>query len=136
MNWLECVYCHTQYERLEQGKKITYSSQNGNIMLMFALLILVFGTLFMLLIIFPNIVLLLSDSQKTIGQILISALIALLYPIISKTIGRQENFERITESFLKMSSEEQVKISNKGKLFFSLSMLYFPFIVFTIWIFG
>ncbi|MFK7947589.1 MAG: hypothetical protein AB8G11_08370 [Saprospiraceae bacterium] len=135
MNWLESVYCYTQYERLQQGESITYSSQNGNVLLTVSLLILIHGTLFMLIMIFPSVLLVLSDITKTIGEIIIAISIALIYPIISRTIGSQTNFERITESFLKMSSEEQAKTSKKGVLFFSLSMFYFPFIAFIIWLF-
>lgn len=133
MNWFECLYCYTQYERIKEGQPILYSSQNGNFLLTFSLLILVYGTFFLLISFFPNLVSSLSDITKTIGEILVAVSIALFYPIISMTIGRQENFERITELFLKMSAEEQEKISKKGILFFSLSMFYFPFVGFLIY---
>lgn len=136
MSWLESIYCYTQHERMQEGKGLTYSSQNGNLMLTFILLILIYGTLYLAITIFPEIIDALSDVEKTIGQVVVAISIALIYPIVAKTIGKQENFERITELFYKMSVEEQAKISKKGKLFFSLSMFYFPFVAFVSWLIG
>lgn len=136
MNYLESVYCYTQYERLREGKEITYNSQNGNVMVTFSLLILIYGTLWLVILIFPSILQSLSDRAKIIWQIAVAVSIASVYPIVAKTIGRQDNFERISEIYLKMSSEEQAKIGKKGLLFFSLSMLYFPFVAFIIWLLG
>lgn len=137
MNWLESIYCYSQNEGIKQGESINYDSQNGNLILTFCLLMWIFGALYLIITI-PTIADFISTSGrfKLIGEIFVAISIALVYPIIAKTIGKQSNFERITKSYFKMSAEEQTKIARKGAAFYSLSLLYLPIILFVKWRFG
>ena len=135
MNWLESIYCYLQYEKVKQGLSPSYDNGAGNFMLFLCLVILIFGTFFLIITLFPNIIEVIENllGGELIGQILISVLVAAIYPIIVKTIGKQENFERITEIFLKMSNEEQANIARKGARLFSFSMMYFVVLLLLLW---
>lgn len=133
MNILESVYCYLQYEKIKEGKPVSYDVRTGNTLTALSLVMLIFGAFFLIITISPNAADVMEDffkaifgrtAGKAIGQFLIIFLLAITYPLIIRTIGTQENFERITEEFLKMQPQEQEKIAKKGSTFFIFSILF------------
>lgn len=133
MSILESIYCYLQYEKIKEGKPVSYDVRTGNTLTALSLVMLIFGAFFWIITISPDAADTMEDFLKAIfgrtvgkaiGQFLMIFLLAIAYPIIIKTIGTQDNFERITEAFLKMPQDEQEKIAKKGSTFFIFSIIF------------
>ena len=133
MNLLESVYCYLQYEKIKEGQPVSYDVKSGNIVVSLCIVMLIFGGFFLLFTVSPNTADAVEDffkdvfgrtTGKAIGQLLLLFLLVIVYPIITRTIGTQDNFERITAELLKMTKVEQEKISKKGSTFFIFSIIF------------
>lgn len=133
MSRLESIYCYLQHERIKQGQPISYSNVTGNIIVSLCIAMIIFGGIFLISTISPTVADMGEDlmkdifgrtAGKKIGQLLLIMMLAIIYPIISKTIGTQENFEHITAEFLKTPKDEQKIVAKKGSRFFIFSVIF------------
>lgn len=127
MNLLESIYCYLHSEKLKENQPLSHDTTTGNILVTLSIIMLIFGSFFLVITISPSASDAMEDFLKSIfgrnagrliGQFLIFILLIIIYPIVIKTIGTQENFERIAVDFLKMSEIEKERVAKKGKIFF------------------
>ncbi len=122
MTFLEALYGSQYYEITQKGKDGAKGRFNGNIFLS------VFVTLILITVI--SIVITASsmpgnkitlrlqdifgrDAGKIAGQLLAIPLVAICYFIISKTVGSENNYNRIIERFNQLPYEEKKKANRK-----------------------
>lgn len=141
MDILESIFCYLHAENEKEGKPISYDATSGNMIISLCLVMLPIGLFFWILLLSPNTteslegfldILFGPKNGKFIGQFLILTLLILIFPTIKKTIGTQENYERILELYLNMSEIEQEKAVKKGRNLFGFSLLFFGLPVFTL----
>lgn len=122
MTFLEALYGSQYYEIHQRGKDGNKGRLNGNVFLT-AFIILFFIAALMVCISFvPGF----NDSitkmfksilgystGKSIGNLLAIPLFAIIYFIVIKTVGSEENFKRKTEAFMQYPDEIKKKANAK-----------------------
>jgi Ca2+/Na+ antiporter len=122
MTFLEALYGSQYHEITSKGKDGSKGRFNGNLFLSAFVII----CLFLLIAVLSLFVDDFSDktnqlfhqlfgysSGKTIGKLLAVPLLALIYLMITKTVGSERNYERITKIFSAYSEEEKQKATKK-----------------------
>ena len=135
MTFLEALYGSQYYEILQRGKDGNKGRLNGNLFLA-ALVILLFFAVLMICISFVTgfddlITKFIRgifgySTGKSIGKIIAIPLMAIIYFILSITVGSKENFKRKVDAFMQYPDETKKK-ANKILLipFFILGIIVF-----------
>lgn len=134
MTFLEALYGSQYYEISQRGKDGAKGRFNGNIFL----------AVFVMLIILTIIALATTFSQevddkltgkltdmfgygngKAVGRLLAIPVIAILYFIISKTVGSERNYNRLIDNFNQLPEEEKKKANKKVLIPFFVVLIAF-----------
>jgi hypothetical protein len=135
MTFLEALYGSQYYEIHQKGRDGNKGRLNGNLFLS-ALIILFIIAVFMFLISFmpgfnesitKNIRSVFGySSGRSIGKLLAIPVFAMIYFIILKTVGTEDNFKRKVEAFMQYPDEVKKKANAKLLIpFFILGVIVF-----------
>jgi len=131
VKFLQSLYWNQYYELKQKGKEQA-ARKNGTVLSTVAIMANSSVLLGFLIFFFPDIgdgiMDLLEDAfgprgGRTMGQILGAILFASIYFVIHFTLGKPEKFDRMMESFLSLSEEEQLIASKQGLRYFMISLL-------------
>jgi hypothetical protein len=121
MTFLQALY-GSQYQEINlQGKDGNKGRLNGNIFLS-AFIILVLLDSLILVRLLPGMDTLISKSLtdifgygngKTAGKLLAIPLLAIIYFVVSRTVGSEANFKMHVENFLRLPIEEKKQANKK-----------------------
>ncbi|MCB9235157.1 MAG: hypothetical protein H6581_26110 [Bacteroidia bacterium] len=139
MNLLQAVYCNQYYELNPKGKGPA-ARQNGNMLVTVALVFNFFTLMVLLAVLVPGFAHfwdhlfrdLFGDlGGRTIGRIIAAVPLALCYPLVRFTLGTQEKFDQMIQTYEGLDPEEQKRISNRGMIYFfvSLGVVVIPVII-------
>ncbi len=135
MTYLQALYGSQYYEIAERGGDTNKSRYNGNIFLAAFIILILLDILLAWIRFVPGANEDVSRemhsifgflSGKTIGQVLAIPLFALVYVIITKTVGTEENFKRHVAAFSLLPAEIRKKANRK---------LLTPFLTLTVLLF-
>jgi Ca2+/Na+ antiporter len=135
MTFLEVLYGSQYYEIHQRGKDGNKGRLNGNLFLSALIILFLFAVLMICISFVPGF----NDTMtrgirkifgystgRSIGKLLAIPLMAIIYFILSKTVGSEENFKKKTEAFMQYPDEIK-KNANKKLLipFFILGLIVF-----------
>lgn len=122
MTFLEALYGSQYYEIQQRGKDGNKGRLNANFFLT-AMIILVIIAVFMICLRFVPAFndsvnnnssgFLIFTNGKTMGKLLALPIFGIIYLIIIKTVGSENNFKRRTESFMQLPDEVKKKANAK-----------------------
>jgi len=135
MTYLEALYGSQYYEITNRGKDGATGRLNGNLFLCAFVIICILLAFALLLTISEDLTneinslfnkLFGYSSGKMIGRLLAIPMMGIIYLVISKTVGRKVNYDKITISFSKYPEEEKKKANIKilKPFFIVLGMLF------------
>ncbi len=126
MNLLQSLYCNQYLDLKKQGKEYA-ANKNGNIIVTVALLCNVL-TMFFLLAFLSNVFAdVMGDtvrnffggsSGKTIGRLIAIILMLIIYPVVTNTVGKKENYDSTIAEFEVLPAEEQKAVAKRGLIYF------------------
>ena len=125
MNLFDCVTCNQYYELVKTGRDGKKARFNGNLLntVCIFLLLLTLVTLFFMNSasgkdFFNRLALIFGErSGKGLGELMAIPVLAIIYLVISKTIGTQTRFERITAEFDSLAEIDKKAIFRRGTIF-------------------
>jgi hypothetical protein len=136
MSFLEALYGSQYYEIQQRGKDGNKGRLNANLFLSALIILGIFAVIMICVRFVPGI----NDdltkstsnifgytSGKNIGRLLAIPLIAIIYFIISKTVGNEHNFKSKVETFMQLPDEVKKKANAK---------LLVPFFILLLIVFG
>ena len=122
MTFLEALYGSQYYEISQKGRDGNKGRLNGNVFLSAFIIIIIFLLIAMLMFFSPafkesyNNSLQPSESiitGKSLGKLIAIPLFAVIYLIVSKTVGSELNFTRTVDSFMQYPEMEKEKATAK-----------------------
>jgi len=122
MTFLEALYGSQYYEITQKGGNGSAGRLNGNLFLSALIILSIFLIILVLVIISADFKQGIDhlfekifgySSGKTIGKLLAIPLLAIIYFALTKTVGSQVNYGKLTKSFLTYSDQEKQKASMK-----------------------
>ena len=140
MNLLQSIYCNQYYELKPQGKEKS-ARANGTGILSVTLVLLFFGVMALIIIIFPDVGDDLLDwledifgkqSGRNIGRVVAILPFLVIYPAVRFTLGKEATYNTLITKFEALSPDEQKTVSNRGKNFFfiTLGVVVVPFVIY------
>ena len=136
MTFLEALYGSQYYEIQQKGKDGNKGRLNANLFLSALIILFIFAIIMICINFVPGFNETLTknirsifgySSGRSIGKLLTIPLIAIIYFIVSKTVGNKENFKRKVEIFMQYPDEIKKKANAK---------VLIPFFVFGVIVFG
>ena len=136
MTFLEALYGSQYYEIQQKGRDGNKGRLNGNVFLTVLILLGIIALLMICLKFLPGFNEQITKSMngifeystgKTIGKLLTIPLFAICYFIISKTVGKESNFNRYVASFMQLPEDVKKKANSK---------LLTPFFILLLIVFG
>ena len=135
MTFLEALYGSQYFEIHQRGRDGSKGRLNGNIFLTALVILFLFAVLMICISFVPGFNEMLTRSirnifgystGKSIGKLLAVPLMAIIYFILAKTVGSEENFKRKVEAFLQYPDEIKKKANKKLLIpFFILGVIVF-----------
>ena len=135
MTFLEALYGSQYYEIHQKGRDGNKGRLNGNIFLAVLVILFLFAVLIICISFAPGFNEMLTKSirnvfgystGKSIGKILAIPLMAIIYFILAKTIGSEENFKKKVKAFMQYPDEIKKKANKKLLIpFFILGVIVF-----------
>jgi len=122
MTFLEALYGSQYYEIHKQGKDGNKGRLNGNLFLAAFIILFIIAVMMVCISFIPGFNesfskkmerLFGSISGRSIGKLLAIPVFAILYFIIMKTVGSEENFKRKVEAFMQYPDEIKKKANIK-----------------------
>ena len=122
MTFLEALYGSQYYEIHKQGKDGNKGRLNGNLFLAAFIILFIIAVLMACISFIPGFNESFSKkierafgsiSGRSIGKLLAIPVFAILYFIIMKTVGTEENFKRKVETFMQYPDEIKKKANIK-----------------------
>jgi len=122
MTFLEALYGSQYYEIHKQGKDGNKGRLNGNLFLAAFIILFIIAVMMVCINFIPGFNESFSKkierafgsiSGRSIGKLLAIPVFAILYFIIMKTVGTEENFKRKVETFMQYPDEIKKKANAK-----------------------
>lgn len=132
MTFLDALYGCQYAELAAQGKDGNKGRFNANLFLSAFVILVFFAVLMIMFFCIPGFESLCNNflvgifghqSGKTAGKLLALPLVALIYFVISRTIGSENNFQRRVETFQQLPIEIQKRANRKILIPFLLMVL-------------
>lgn len=130
---LKAIYCN-QYFSLKPRGKVGLAREYGTALSTVAVMLVLFALYMTTISLFPGVEKTAHELIKDIfgfktgqsaGQILGLFLVFVSWPIVRFTVGTAESYQNTIEQFLKLSAEEQQKVSKYGIGCFMGSVIIF-----------
>lgn len=122
MTFLEALYGSQYYEIHKQGKDGNKGRLNGNLFLSAFIILLIIAIVMVCINFVPGFNEMISEkmrnmagsiSGRSFGKLLAIPVLAIIYFIITRTVGSQENFLRKVETFMQYDDETKKKANTK-----------------------
>ncbi|HAA15244.1 MAG TPA: hypothetical protein DCE41_27530 [Cytophagales bacterium] len=130
MNLIQALYCN-QYFELKPKGKADMAKKNGTALTAIALVMYVFGFIFLAMIISPGLDEAMGDLLKDIfgrrqgrmvGRLVALVVFAAIFGIVKLVWDREPVYQATIQQFERMPEGEQARISKKGFRFFVFSL--------------
>ena len=133
MNVLKALYCNQYYELKPKGKEVS-ARTNGTRLLTISVSLNIILVVLVIMVLSDGFADAFSDTIKdvfgrrrarSVGKIVALIPFLLSYPFIRYTLGREETYDKLIQSFGQLSPEKQKETSKKGLYYFIASLIGF-----------